>query len=149
MVPKRFLARVRAYIYARMIYRDSPMLENKHAGSGSTDIHFYYEFVEMLTGRIEEMKHLCGYITADYDTLGEKQKFEYRMVSLVLRSMERWDEPRTADDKYDGGETAEYLLRGEFYRVCKENLKLTDVLMADINRDVYNRAYTLALKGLI
>ncbi len=71
------------------------------------------------------------------------------MISyLMFPYGHNWDEPKVLDEDVPK-DLASYVLGGAFLECCNQHKVLNDETMCYINKDVYNRFYTLVIKEFL
>lgn len=155
-----------AYAITRYAYRNTA-LEDYHSKSIMMDMSFYKRIYKIVYAKLKKVGLLNKYIQEyqgdmlenkeNYEillnTVPEELKFKFmrylgEIVGLVLEYHETdWDSAKILDNTVNSKSAATYVLSGHFLECCKNGAILDDKTMCYINRDVYNRIYTLLING--
>ncbi len=153
-------ARKTALIFAHYAYRDTEV-EDMHAGTGiNMDDNTYdkvYEIVKRQLGKIEKYHPFLlkaedieqikfYYRSMEKDSAEEFMRYCQTLISYaVLTPGSEWDPPRLLEEKVPC-DLAAYVLKGAFRICCQKHNTMDDETMCYINKDVYNRFYTLVFQ---
>lgn len=123
-----------SYAMARYCWRDLGIVEDSHAGSPIRCSYDLYVKVRL------EMNDAVQRLLNDVS-----DKSVVRYLTLVSEEYHTWDPPKFINVEYDEN-VSKYLLNGAFLYACENGLALDDITMSVINHDIYNRAFTLAVR---
>lgn len=59
-----------------------------------------------------------------------------------------WDAPIQLEN-VNKNNLADFLLEGKFKEHCHKNSQLNDSIMKQLNKDIYNRVYTLLINNIL
>ena len=141
-VSKKRLNTRLSYVYTRYTYRDTDLLEDKHASQENLDMEFYRQMCCVTTARYDEIHRIITDVIAGRKPQNEAEEDMHLVVALYSRNLDNWDQPEKVKVKFDGSIT-DFVLGGEFLAACRNKDVLTDNLMIRINKDVCNRYFTL------
>ena len=139
------------------IYINTDFIENSHAKVALMDDRFYDDVYSVVAAGIEDMKrywfgleNLCQFSISEIANtmfatpIGMYKNAEY--ISTVIFGIlcgSQWDSPIELEEEITNN-WAEYVLSGEFKKHCDGKTHFgDDALMAEINKDIYNRIYTI------
>ena len=139
------------------IYRNTDFIENSHANNALMDKCFYDNAYKVLANGIADMKKywtgikiLCKFseneiakIMFEIPIRMNKMADYIGNVAFGIVCGSKWDKPVELKEKVTKN-WAEYVLAGEFKKNCDgKNHFGNDALMAEINKDICNRIYTI------
>lgn len=148
-----------ALAYTHSIYRNTE-LEDYHSGKVEMNMALYGIIRKIVKEKIE-------YINVENRKLAKFKSLEalnkhikehpnshtYMYVAeIYLNSIMGldWDSPVMSEDTIiNNNNLADYILKGNFLEYCEKHMRLNDAAMRYINKDVYNRVYTLVRLGLL
>lgn len=147
---------IRALAFAVNIYRNS-IIEDIHAcdqymPEGFLDTlkkHMKTEY-DIFWMRYEKYLNRES-IFINHDETSKELKNDLYFEDFILFTislLKEWDSPKKIKEKYNG-DIFDYIINGAVKRAYNEKTILSDPVMANLNRDVYNRAYTLVLMGVL
>ena len=150
-----------AFYLARFIYRDTEM-ERYHCQGAEMDMQLYAAMYQIVSRNLRTVL-LCHPIllrvTQPEDILApframspQKQRELMRYLdsisSLALYRC-NWDSPQRLPLSAPPADLAQFILEGHFLQCCRQRRTLSDATMRYINRDVYNRIFTLLSAGFL
>ena len=144
---KAFEDRVNSYIYSMVTYRDTALLENRHASGKGLDMDFYDEMFWELHKQFTWFHKIYSKLQDNVPETKEEKRV-HMMSYNYMKSADKWDDPVKVRDRFQN-DLAGFILDGEFLKACKECKKLSDPLMKVINKDIRNRYYSLLSRGII
>ena len=146
-------------------YRNTK-IEDYHAENVVMDMELYKDIYKMVHQKMGNVQRYTHYILEfarrerEGKSLGAKE-FElvkeedrlgfvryYKEIQFSTLFGTNWDEPELVDVKI-GGTLARFVLDGEFKRACINGDNLDDKIMEKINKDIYNRIYSIVKSGLL
>lgn len=152
-----------ALIFAHYAYRNTEV-EDLHAGdSVIMDDDVYSKVYNIVSAKIRSIKRNNKVILEIKDendlisklnSMGGPRPIEIlgylkEMLFYVMYPFGLdWDAPVLLEDEIPRDHAA-YILRGAFSECCNQHRRLDDDAMCYINKDVYNRFYTLVVKGIL
>ena len=147
---KSFLLKSFVYTLTRLTYRDSDELEELHTQSQvkTADMSFYNQMFDTIRMLFDKYYSHLKSLFADIPPSNRFEMDLKEYIGYLLAEMSEWDTPKTIKEAFSG-EIAEFVLSGTFKTACENHHSLTDAEMHLLNQDVYNRYYTLVLKGII
>ena len=145
---KKYINTCLSFVYARYTYRDTDLLEDKHASGEKLDMKFYESIVDLTKIRYYEIHQVITDNFCGVAPRNDKEKDLVAAVALYTRTHDHWDPPEKVRNRFEGTVVG-FVLDGEFLKACKLGLSLSDELMKTINKDICNRYYTLLSRGII
>ena len=135
------------------VYRDTNIIENSHSSSATMDEDFYKAVHKVVARNITYTKKFFKLVlTCNNQTelMQESNKFDpttgfafvHFIGSLTSKVGTGWDKPVSLEN-VPKSNLASFILDGRFKENCDKNVVLTNNVMKEINKDVYNRVYTL------
>lgn len=145
-----------SYYLTRMVYRDTALIEDAHAQRSRMDAALYQQAYQTLTEKlawVERNQQLLAGLHTEADFLKlRRQKTAQQMAELrgyvsawhlYTLSRSEWDPPERQPLTDRPDDAAAYLLEGRFRQGCEQGDVLSDAVMYALNKDIYNRMYTL------
>lgn len=150
-----------AYCLARMVYRDTEIEDYHHAGA-ALGPEIYGEMLRTVRQNLGKVRRhhrrmLSIQTAAEAEALlrrmqpSERQSFiaYVRHFEFLARFHCDWDPPRQLELPAPPADLAGFILGGHFLAGCESRRVLTDPVMCWINKDIYNRIYTLACRRFL
>lgn len=152
-----------ALIFAHYAYRNTE-IEDMHAGNSVImDTAVYERAYKIVSKKIRSIKRNHAFFLSVQDEaelilrlqkLGGTRPLEITRYCLEVGACAiysygtDWDKPKLLDDEIPN-DLACYILNGAFLECCNKHVAMDDVAMCYINKDIYNRFYTLVLKKIL
>ena len=145
-------------------YRNTK-LEDYHAACVKMDKNFYRIIYSIVSKKLNNVRIFQRYLDEfPCELINEKTEFDELMKTvpedLQLRFIRycqnimyglafgiNWDSAHRLEGIAEGQSYANYVLGGKFYECCNSGCVLDDETMCIINKDMYNRIYTLLVDG--
>lgn len=138
-----------ALSFTRYTYRDTAVIEHAHNTHKKPDTEFYKIVLKTVNTRYNELLTALTRFVEKKPVENSLQQNVAPLLYIYHHNVNVWDKPVCLDLKY-GGNVAEFVLGGEFENACKTGADFgSNALMKTINKDVYNRYYTLFCSGVI
>jgi hypothetical protein len=147
---KVFFPRCLAYITTRLTYRNTDDLEELHVQNKikTPDMSFFNQMLENVRTLFDKYYPHVKSLLSDEPPSNQLEIDLQEYLRYLICEMKEWDTPHLKQAPFSG-DVAEFVLSGAFKTACEKNQPLTDDKMHVLNKDVYNRFYTLVLKGII
>lgn len=156
-----FTLEEQAFWLSRMIYRDT-VIEDYHSNEVALDIEIYHVILKTVAENVEKVlsyHHIVLNIRQQQDvdkelrrmSLPAREEFIRYVMSIHYLSMCKcnWEPPEKIELLARPKDLAEFILDGHFIECCKNHCILSDSVMYYINKDIYNRIYTLLCENLL
>lgn len=150
-----------AFYLSRMIYRDTK-IERYHTDGVVLGMEVYEDMLEVVDQNVKmvqryHLKMLSIQTEKDADAqLSSMSSFErdefkryISVFSFLSKSACNWDPPQIIELPILPEDLSQFILSGHFIECCREHRVLTDPTMRYINKDIYNRVYTLMCKNVL
>ncbi len=132
-----------ALSYARYTYRDTSIIEDSHSLMIDMNMNLYDKVKDIVNEKFSEFNTA---IKKSLNNKAPKTELEKNIVTILyIYSLngDQWDSPISIDCAFNG-DIGEYILGGAFKDGCNKGKPFGDsTVMKEINKDVYNRYYTL------
>lgn len=143
------------------VYRNTPAVEDSHSDGIVMDDAFYRKIYKSVYNKmflvqkyngfycqIENSNQLKNFLSSQkldkpLEFLSYGQNISHNFIYGKL-----WDKAELIEELPKTNLTS-YILSGKFKQYCKEKREFDDNAMRDINKDIYNRIYTLLLEGYL
>lgn len=150
-----------AYYIVYMVYR-STKIEDYHTNDAVMDLKLYREMCTIVEQNMKPVLRFHPILRKaqtieDIDaemclmTFSERAAFSEYFTKLSYLSKYRvpWDPPVKLELSAKPKNLAQFVLEGHFLECCEKHRVLSDSIMYYINKDVYNRIYTLLCEALL
>lgn len=150
-----------AFYLSRIIYRDTVIEDYHHKGAVlSTEI--YNAMIEVVDGNVKKVQR-CHRRMLDIQTKGDidallrrmsaAERDEFANYCFVFNFLSKcscnWDPPVKLEISSTPKDLSVFILDGHFLECCKKHSVLTDPVMRYINKDIYDRIYTLMCMDIL
>ena len=144
-----------AFYLSRIIYRDT-VIEDYHHDGAVLGAGIYNAMVEVVDGNVKKVRR-CHRRMLDIQSEGDADSLLRRMsaaerdefanycfvFNFLSKCRCNWDPPEKLEISSTPKNLSVFILDGHFSECCKKHSVLTDPVMRYINKDIYNRVYTL------
>ena len=150
-----------AFYLSRMIYRDTK-IEDYHMDGVALGMEVYDDMVEVVAQNVKKVqqyhrKMINIQTERDADaqlrsmSSSERNEFmEYiSSFNFLSKCSCNWDPPQMIELLLLPEDLSKFILNGHFLECCQKHFILTDPTMCYINKDIYNRVYTLMCKNIL
>ena len=157
---KTFSNKFRALVYIMCCYRNNSVIEDFHSSGKLKADSLGLILNDMNKASRAYWKQLDSVLNimaedprsdVDLGTLGFS-KFDICATGFIMRiartAVQEWDPPHRVKINYTG-DINKCILDGKVKDYCKNEHTLYDTDMKELNKDAYNRAYTLVLDGVL
>ena len=155
--PRKYALAITHYVY-----RNTDIVENNHCRNIVMDMAFYravYRSVKRKAEEVVEFKAALSEVEATQSPesvaalVPEERRLSFLRYLLAMMENARsfggdWDAPNPVEEEV-GERYVTFLLGGVFREKCLEHARLNDDAMRAINKDLYDRIYTLVIKGIL
>lgn len=157
---KTFSNKLRALVYIMCCYRNNNVIEDFHSsgklkadslGLILNDMNKASRAYWKQLGLVLNIMAENPRSDVDVSALGFS-KFDTCAVEFIMNitgtAVQEWDPPHRVKINYTG-DINKCILDGKVKDYCKNEHTLYDTDMKELNKDAYNRAYTLVLDGVL
>ncbi len=150
-----------AFYLSRFIYRDTK-IESYHRNNVLLGMGLYDEMIVIVDENVKKVQRYHAKMTSiqtekEADDQLRRMSFSKRntFIEYVIsfnhlsKCKCNWDPPQKIDPFSPPKNLSKFILDGHFIECCKKQCLLSDSIMCYINKDIYNRIYTLVCENLL
>lgn len=150
-----------AFYLSRYIYRDTK-IETYHQENVALSMELYKEMIGIVHENIRKVQRYHNIMLAlqtekDVDTqlprMSPAERNEFILYvsyyNFLSKCLCNWNPPEKIEMLSLPQDLSAFILDGHFRECCNKHSVLTDPVMCYINKDVYNRIYTLMCENIL
>lgn len=150
-----------SFYLSRMIYRDTK-IEDYHSDRVILGMDIYNDMVKVVDKNVKKVQryhHKMINIQTERDAdaqlclMSSSERNEFRQYVSAFNFLSKcicnWDPPEKLKLLSSPKDLSRFILNGHFIECCQKHHVLSDPIMCYINKDIYNRIYTLMCKNIL
>lgn len=155
------LLKDQAFYFSKLIYRDTE-IETYHRSGVALGTELYDGMLKIVDKNVRKVlrcHHILLAVQTEEDIdaqlrqMSSSKRNEFRSYAMAFNYLSKckcnWDPPERIELQLNPKNLAKFILDGHFKECCEKHCVLTDPVMCYINKDIYNRIYTLMCENLL